>query len=356
MVRSVRAMKVSLVVVCHQSSRVLRPCVESFRREAAAAGADAEVVAVEHSEDAAELSKAEAVEVDQLLERPNRGYAAGLNAGTEKAEGEVLLLANPDIRFFPGSLVALLDGIDHGFDVVGPQFFWDDGGTVLLPPAEDPAPRAEFGRAIRRRSSRAWTASLGRTLDEIWRLWTAEESLPVAGLRGALLTVTRETLSRFGPFDEDYFLYYEETEWLWRARRRGARLGLAAGAKVQHRWGHSTGQSDGAAAREERSRKRFVARNYGGLWRRILRATSGGRHREPMTVTRLDDDTSIPETDNELWLASPFPHLMPALGTVQSRTMPAAFLDFCRAWRWVVASATRSDGGWRITGAWTWGR
>jgi GT2 family glycosyltransferase len=333
---------------------VLSECVESFRSEAKAAGVEAEVIAVEHSEDADELSRVEAVGVDRLIERPNRGYAAGLNSGAAEAGGEVLLLANPDIRFFPGSVNALLDGVELGFDVVGPQFAWDDDGHVLLPAAEDPSPRAEFGRTIRRRSQRVWSASLGRVLDEAWRLWTAEETIPVAGLRGALLTVTRETLSRFGEFDEGYFLYYEETEWLWRARRRGARLGFAAGARVQHRWGHSTGQDHDAADREEISRRRFVARNYGPLWRRILRA-GGGSSCEPISVVRLDDETGVPEGENDLWLASQFPHLVPAIGTVRAGAMPAAFLDFCRTWRWVVASASRSDGEWRISGAWTWG-
>lgn len=348
-------MKVSLIIVCHHSSRVLSQCVESFRCEASAAGVEPEVVAVEHSENAAELARVNEIGVDRLLERPNRGYAAGLNSGTEEARGEVLLLANPDIRFFAGSVAALLGGIEQDFDVVGPQFVWDDDGEVLLPAAEDPAPRAEVGRALRRRSPRMWAANLSRSLGETWRLWTAEETVPVAGLRGALLTVSRETLDRFGPFDEGYFLYYEETEWLWRARRRGARLGFAAGARVQHRWGHATGQSDGAAEREEMSRRRFVARNYGGVWRRILRA-SGGRSREPLEVVRLDDNAIIPEVESDLWLASPFPHLMPALGTVRARAMPAPFLDFCRAWRWVVASAMHSAGDWRITGAWKWGR
>jgi hypothetical protein len=263
---------------------------------------------------------------------------------------------NPDILFFPGSVSALLGGIEEGFDVVGPQFVWDESGEVLLPPAEDPAPRAELMRAVRRRSSRVWSASLRRTLDETWRLWTSDATIAVAALRGALLTVNRATLSRFGPFDEGYFLYYEETEWLWRARRKGARLGLAGAARVQHRWGHATGLSEGAAEREERSRTRFMARNYGGLWRRILRATSSGARRDPLPVVHLNDDATIPEAENDLWLGSPFPHLTPALGSVRARTMPTPFLDFCRAWRWVVASATRAEDGWRMTGAWTWGR
>jgi GT2 family glycosyltransferase len=348
-------MKVSLVVVCHRSSGVLGTCLESFRRESSAAGVEAEVVAVEHSEDADESERIAAAGVDHLLEQPNRGYAAGLNAGAALARGEVLLLANPDIRFFPGSLADLLTGVERGFDVVGPQFVWDDKGTVLLPAAEDPAPAAELARAFRRRSPRAWSATLDGTMDETWRLWTAKEILPVAALRGALLAIPREALSRFGAFDEEYFLYYEETDWLWRARRRGARVGLAAGARVQHRWGHATGRSDDATEHEEISRRRFFSRNYGWVWRRLLRATAGGSRREPFPLTRLDGDASIPEHGNDLWLASPFPHLMPALGAVDSPSLPAPFLDFCRTWRWTVASVERRNGAWRVWGAWTWG-
>jgi GT2 family glycosyltransferase len=348
-------MKISLVVVCHHSSRVLSRCVESFRREAAASAVEAEIVAVEHSEDGNETELVRKVGVDRLLERPNRGYAAGLNAGAQEATGEVLLLANPDISFFPGSVGALLAGIRRGYDVVGPQFAWDDEGLVLLPAAEDPSPRAEFGRALRLRSPWLWSASLSRTLDQTWRFWTADETVPVGGLRGALLGVPKEALTRFGPFDEGYFLYYEETEWLWRARRRGARLGLAADAKVQHRWGHATGQSEGAAEREETSRRRFVTRNYGAIWRRILRAGGGVDRRSPIVVERLEDSASVPSRMADLWLASPFPHLLPALGSVRTETMPSSFLDFCRTWRWVVGAAARNNGRWQIDGAWTWG-
>jgi GT2 family glycosyltransferase len=347
-------MKVSLVVVCHHSSEVLPSCLESFRREAASAGVEAEVVGIEHSEDADEFARAEKAGFDRLLLRPNRGYAAGLNAGAAEATGEVLLLANPDISFLPGSLTVLLEGVTQGFDVVGPQFVWDEDGTVLLPAAEDPAPGAELKRALRRRSPRLWAASLGRTLDETWQLWTSENIAPVACLRGALLGVGRDTMSRFGPFDEGYFLYYEETEWLWRARLQGARFALAAGARVQHQWGQATGRSDRAAESEEASRRRFETRNYSGLWRRVLRMCGVGG-RDPIAIDRLGDHASIPEIESDLWLASPFPHLMPALGAVRSVAMPAAFLEFCRTWHWVVASAVRENGVWRIAGAWTWG-
>jgi len=351
----VRAGSISLVLVCHRSSGALPECLSSFRRQAAAAGVEAEVVAVEHSEDQEEAQRVADTGVDRLIERPNLGYAAGLNAGVAEARGEILLLANPDIRFFEGSLEPLLAALDRGFDVVGPQFVWDAEGAVLLPPAEDPAPLSEIGRSLRRRWKICWSRTLPRDLEETWRVWTADTTLPVNSLRGALLALRTETMDRFGPLDEGYFLYYEETEWLWRARRRGARLGLAAGALVQHRWGHSTSSTDGAAEIEQRSRKRFLERNYLPISRWLLRAASGGGQRPPVVVSELGDSEEIPEVEADLWLASPSPHLMPALGCVRSKGLPRLFVDFCRSWKWVVAAAVRDGVTWRISGAWTWG-
>jgi GT2 family glycosyltransferase len=346
-----RALNVSLVIVCHRSTQVVDDCVTSFRREAASAGLKAEVVAVEQSEDRDEVSGIRNAGVELLLERPNRGYAAGLNAGAAAAGGDVLLLGNPDLRFFPGSLEALLESIGGGFDVVGPQFVWDDDGVVHLPPAEDPSPRAAHVRALRRRWRWVWRAGLARALEESLRVWTAKATISVRGLRGALLAVSRDAWLRFGPFDEGYFLYYEETEWLWRARRNGARLGLAGGARVRHRWGHSTGHDDRAAEREQASRRRFETRNYGPLWRGILRASSGG-DRSPIVVSQPAGDAGIPQVEADVWLASPHQHLMPALGTVGASPPPADFLDFCRDRRWVVAAAVRDGHQWRVTGAW----
>jgi GT2 family glycosyltransferase len=341
--------------VCHRSSEALPECLSSFRRQAAATGVDAEVVAVEHSEEQEEARRVAEAGVDRVLERPNLGYAAGLNAGVAVAGGEILLLANPDIRFFEGSLEHLLAGLDQGFDVVGPQFVWDSDGEILMPPAEDPALPSEIGRGLRRRWKWYWTRSVSKDLEDLWHVWTAERTLPVKNLRGALLALRAETMDRLGPLDEGYFLYYEETEWLWQARRRGARLGLAAGALVQHRWGHSTSSTGGAVGIERQSRERFLERNYLPMSRWLLRAASGRDQQAPIVVAELDDCEEIPEVEADLWLASPGPHLMPALGCARSTGMPQPFVDFCRAWKWVVVAVVRDRARWRISGAWAWG-
>jgi GT2 family glycosyltransferase len=350
------AVKVSLVVVCHHSSGVLATCVDSFRREARASGVEAEVVVVEQSEDPGEERAAAAVAVDRLAVRPNRGYAAGLNAGVEEASGEIMLLANPDIHFLDGSLKPMLEALAAGHDVVGPQFTWDESGEVLFPPAEDPSPGAELRRTCRRRWQRPWRWGLGRWLERIWQVWSADRPVAVPGLRGPLLAASRDTVNTLGPMDEGYFLFYEETEWLWRARRRGARLAVVGHANVAHHWGHSTARRTDRDQLEAAARERYFERNYGPLWRRSLRWAAGREERAGVAGRSLEGPEEVPEVAADLWLVSTFSHLQPAVGAVTCSGLPERLVEVAAHGRWYALAAARDRGNWKTLGEWTWQR
>ncbi|MCG6964068.1 MAG: glycosyltransferase, partial [Acidobacteria bacterium] len=266
-------MRVTLTAVAYRSSEVLPACIASFRREAAAAGVKAEVVVVEHSEDEDEAHAAAELDPAQLLVCPNRGYAAGINAGVAAATGDVILVANPDVELLEGSLSALLAALDEGFAVVGPRLVWDREGRVSLPIPEDPSPRAEIRRAARRRWPALWRRWLGGWLDELWGMWTAVGTIETVSLRGPALIFRRRD---FSPWDESYFLYYEETEWLWRMRRGGGRLAVAPQARVLHHWGHATRNLEGRQNLEAASRRRFLQRTMGPLSRAVMGAVGSG--------------------------------------------------------------------------------
>jgi GT2 family glycosyltransferase len=346
------AVKVSLVVVCHHSASVLEACVSSFRRQAAAAGVEAEVVAVEHSEDAGQEAAVAACAPDTLVARPNRGYAAGLNTGVAEAGGDVLLLANPDIEFLDGSVGALLEALDAGADVAGPQLLWDRDGEVLLPIPDDPGPVAELARTIRRR----WPGRrrLDRILDASWKVWTADRPCETPSLRGPLLALKRDTARRLGPLDDGYFLYYEETEWLWRARRRGARLVVAPRSRVVHRWGHATRLRSDIRATEERSRVRFFERNYPRPVRELLRRLAPRIERPDVGFDPVAGPREIPEVEAEVWLLSIVNHLQPCVGSLGFPALPQAALELTASGRWYAVAARRESGRWRLLGSWTW--
>jgi GT2 family glycosyltransferase len=315
-----------------------------------------EVVVIEQSEDPAEVERIDGLGADRVEVRPNRGYAAGLNAGIAAARGSTLLLANPDTVFCAGSLKALLEAIAEGYDVVGPQLVWDDGGEILFPPAEDPRWTSELWRTLRSRRRLAWDAGLHGVLDEWWRVWTAARPVEVAALRGPLLAASRAAVDRLGPLDEGYFLYYEETEWLRRGRRRAARFAVAAGARVVHRAGHATAHTGGREATEAASRERFFARNYGAASRWLLRRCAAGEASTGIVAEPVAGPHSVPERAAELWLISTFRHLMPAVGVVGRPILPASLERVTTGGPWYAAAAARDGGRWRLTGCWSWGR
>jgi len=346
-------MKVSLVVVCHHSSGVLPGCVESFRRQAAAAGVEPEVIVVEHSEDDSEASAVEACRPDRLIRRPNAGYAAGLNTGTSRATGELLFLANPDIEFLDGSVGALVDGVVGARKIAGPQLLWDRAGEVVLPIPDDPSPTAELARTLRRRWPRG--GSLERLVAASWRVWTAEEPCEAPSLRGPLMALSRDTARWLGPLDEGYFLYYEETEWLWRARRRGAGLVLAPGSRVVHRWGHATRRRGDNEAIAERSRLRFFQRNYPAPLRWLLERLAAPQPPSNDRFEPVSGPDAVPEIGADVWLLSIVSQMEPSVGCLGVATLPPAARELSSSGRWYAVAARRERDRWRLQGSWMWG-
>ncbi len=319
--------KISLVLVTYHSAPHAEAAVASFRREAAAAGVEGEVVIVDHSESQDEAARLSALAPECLLPRPNRGYAAGLNTGVGASTGEVLLLANPDLELQAGSLAALLAPLGTGWHVVGPQF---QLGPFLFPPADLQTPREELRRWLAARSAWApgiwaWERHLRREVRRWCRTCRAPAPIAVPMLSGALLAAHRETCERLGPWDEGYFLYFEETDWLRRARRLGLAVGLVPAARVRHPWGHAARPEEhGETFRH--SRRRYYAKHFGVVGRLISRLPSAPAPHPAPPLAAAD----LPTAPGLLWLLSPSPLGFPAAGLegVTAKEIPAAVAAF----------------------------
>ena len=60
---------------------------------------------------------------------------------------------------------------------------------------------------------------------------------------GASFLISREVIDTLGLLPEEYFLYYEETDYCFNAQRHGFKLGVALDSIVYHKEGASTGGS-----------------------------------------------------------------------------------------------------------------
>ncbi|HVS14440.1 MAG TPA: glycosyltransferase [Thermoanaerobaculia bacterium] len=258
---------VSVVAVHYRTPGLLDPALRAVAQQLEAVGVGFELLVVDNSADAPELELA-ATRV--LRPAGNLGYAGGLAAGVEASRGEVLVAMNPDVVVLPGCLGALLEALAAGAGAAGPRFFWDAGRRLLLPPAEERSLASELLRALAARAAVLGPLARRRWRRHARRHWMASQPLASFALSGALLAIRRAAWDAVGPFDAGYPLYFEETDWLERARRRGVRASYVPGAEAVHRFDQSGRLEHRREEWYARSCRRFRERRYGRLAARLL--------------------------------------------------------------------------------------
>lgn len=338
--------RVSLVTVCFRSSSYVGRAVESFRSEAQSLGIQGEVVIVDHSGDQREIALLQAIAPDRLIVQANRGYAAGINAGVHEASGEIILVSNPDVELESGALGQLLLALKE-HDIVGPQFVM---GSLFFPPMEAQTPRAEVRRYL---ASLSWHFRRTLLLKEAIKaadLWEARRPVPVRFLVGALLAFRREIYWELGPWDEGYFLYFEETDWLLRAASKGLSCALVPKARAYHRWGASAKPST-TVKHMLSSRVRYYKKNFSLLGRLLTML--------PLPAVNFPRE-SVPKdlewTSPSWWLISPSPLGLPAFGLKAPGPFPEANIrtSFCFERHPRTFSVAVLDQDRRLYGPWRW--
>ena len=194
----------------------------------------------------------------ELLAMPrNGGFAYGNNAAIARArqlepELSAVVLLNPDAVVRSGVLGRLVDELGArpragivGAAIEGPGGELVVSAHVMPSPSESSKPR---------RDSRHLTRLLSRYVVSPPPSGVSRECDWVSG---ACMAIRREVLDAIGPFDEGFFLYYEEVDFCRRARRAGWSCWLVADARVMHLEGAATGSQGtrGGACRPTGSRR-----------------------------------------------------------------------------------------------------
>ncbi len=198
----------------------------------------------------------------------NLGYGGAANVGAAGAREPWLLVANPDIRFSPGSVDVLIEAAEA----------WPKAGAwgpAILTPQGDLYPSARalpsLGRGIGHAlagwwwPSNPWTASYRR-----------EREAPVEGeagwLSGSCLLLRREAFEQVGGFDPDFFMYFEDVDLCDRLGRAAWASVYVPTAVVEHGGGHATKRAPKLMLRAHHSSAyRYLARRYPGARHAPLR-------------------------------------------------------------------------------------
>ena len=80
---------------------------------------------------------------------------------------------------------------------------------------------------------------------------------------GSVLMIRNEALAQVGGFDEDFFLYAEETDWAYRAHRLGWRHREIPEIRAQHLGAATSGDRTRRDTHFHASQERYLRKHYG---------------------------------------------------------------------------------------------
>jgi N-acetylglucosaminyl-diphospho-decaprenol L-rhamnosyltransferase len=243
---------VSVVVVTWNALPWLEQCLDSVR------GRD--LIVVDHgSTDGTVAFVRERYPDVRVLEQENKGMGGGNNAGMRVAGGRYFFLLNSDAWVVADGLDKLVEFADAHPEaaVVGPKLLNTDGTLQRSARGEPTVWRlATEYLFIRKLAPRT------RLLNPLYRGDFAHDTTAeVDWLYGPALLVRHEAADAVGLFDEDFFMFSEEVDWLTRFRRAGWKVLFFPGAQVVHVGGASHGGQ--MYVENLRGQLRFLAKHKG---------------------------------------------------------------------------------------------
>jgi len=238
-------MQASIIIPVWNGASVVIDCLEALYTHS---GSELlEVICVDNdSSDESVVRIAEAYPQARLIREPaNLGFAGGVNAGMEAAQGDVFVLLNQDCIVQPGWLKALLQvlGAYPQYGIVGCTIYNADGTLN------------HTGARVRR------PAAVGDHLTDLGD----GQVRPVDFVTGAAIAIRRQMWEIVGRFDEGYYpAYYEDSDYCYRARHKGFETAWVPQAQVRHLLSSRAWQTDPIkhTTNGYTSRYRFVCKHF----------------------------------------------------------------------------------------------
>lgn len=265
----------SIVIVNWNVRDLLRQCLSSVAQslnQEKGRRLSVQIVVVDNAsvDGSVEMLRGEFPHVHLIAKEENVGFTAGNNQGLAVSDGRYALLLNPDTELVDdalGEMVGFMEGRPRA-GALGPQLIYPDGRV----------------QSSRRRFPSFSTALLEGTFLQqrfpnvglLKRYYVLDredsETQEVDWVVGACLLMRRSTLDEVGPLDERFFMYAEEMDWCYRAKKLGWQVVYFPGVQVVHHEGKSSEQVLPVRhVQFQRSKVLFFEKYYGRLRGETLR-------------------------------------------------------------------------------------
>ena len=174
-----------------------------------------------------------------LVSSENLGFGRACNWAARECESEFLFLVNPDARVLPGCIALLTEQFreSDSLGAVAPMQYLDDACTWMLPPNWFPTEIRAWAIEVAIRSRNAARKLSQAAHREAVRFWSTSSPITQRSLSGGMMMIRRSAVDASEPlFDPRFFMYFEDSDFCRRLKRRGFTFAMVPSAKGIHRW------------------------------------------------------------------------------------------------------------------------
>ena len=213
-------MKLSIVIVSYNVKYFLEQCLRSVER--AVNGIDTEVIVVDNasSDGSNEYIPSRFPNIKWIASKENGGFSHGNNVGFSQAKGRYILMLNPDTIVTREAIHRCVEFMDthHEAGALGVKMVNKDGTFAMESRRGIVTPWVSLCKATglcrRYPESRLFGHYYMSYLNK-------EEVNEIEMVSGACMFLRKSILDKIGFLDEDFFMYWEDSDLSYRILRSG---------------------------------------------------------------------------------------------------------------------------------------
>lgn len=213
-------MKLSIVIVNYNVKFYLEQCLRSVER--AVEGTECEIIVIDNAstDDSIKYLRPRFPDVVWIENEENGGFSHGNNIGFAKAKGEYILMLNPDTIVTKKAIKGCIEFMDKHPEAgaAGVKMINKDGTFALESRRGIVKPWVAFCKATglckKFPESRLFGHYYMSYLD-------TEEINPIEMVSGAYMFLRHKTLQKTGTLDEQFFMYWEDSDLSYRILKSG---------------------------------------------------------------------------------------------------------------------------------------
>ncbi len=237
-------MKLSIVIVSYNVGNYLKNCLNSINKTASPLNPEIIVVDNNSTDDSHKILQTNFPELKVIKNTTNYGFAKGANIGMRQAQGEFILLLNPDTLVLECAVTSMLEYMQSHpeIGIMGPQL-QDADGSLQHSCRSFPTWSVYFSnrQSLLNRFSPNNKWSKKYLLKQIDHRKIQE----VDWITGCGLLLRKKMLEELDYLDEDFFMYIEDVDLAQRAKGKNWKVVYFPPARLIHYQSRSVIQNRG---------------------------------------------------------------------------------------------------------------